>query len=337
MNRTSLSRASLGAGALVFLVDSTAISAPVWVGDLETGDLSQWSYVLYEDHITVVDDPVVQGAQSARIELRDDAVWPNNGLRRVELNHRPEDARTAEGATTYFAWSFLLPETLPESPTAQIGYWESDQSYQQMMAFNVIGTRMEFITQRPTYVVQWNAENTATPGVWHRIAMGITWSKQAANGRVNLWFDGVQVVTNLAVQTLADDNPHFTQVGLLRGNVDFDDEPVIMIDDAVEGDTLADVHPELTAEGGSGGAGAGAGGAGGVGGVGGAGASGGAGSGAGETGSGASGSGDGSGGSAETEDGCVVASTSRASSWVGGLVLLALVGSRRPRRRAGSA
>lgn len=175
-------------------------------------------------------------------------MW-GNGLKRVELQHGPEPARTAEGATTWFAWSFYVPETLSARPSQTIGYWESGNSYQQMMAFQVAGESISFATRRPMNVVQWEADGMVTAGQWHRIAMRILWSK--TDGEVDVWFDGEQVVTAAAAQTLADDNPHFTQVGLLRGQIEFEDVPVIFIDDAVEGDSYEDVHPELDPSGGT--------------------------------------------------------------------------------------
>ena len=234
--------------ALVLVVPSAASAAPVWIGDLETGDLSQWSGVLNGDingmaYASVSGAEVEQGQWAARIELHNDAVWPN-GLKRVELNHSPADGRTAEGAALFFAWSFYLPTTLPEDPSQQIGYWESADSYQQMMAFEISGERMSFSTRQPNNVIHWDEDGVATAGVWHRLAMRILWSKDPAIGTVDVWLDGEQVVTAAPAKTLADDNPHFTQVGLLRGQVEFADVAVILIDDAMEGDSLADVTPE---------------------------------------------------------------------------------------------
>lgn len=253
MNPRVWCAAGLAAG--MFFGPGAAAAAPVWVADMETGDLSQWGYLLNNDvggqkYSYVTQDPVVQGQYAAKIELHNDALWPN-GLKRVELQHGPEAARTAEGATLFFAWSFYLPEALPQDPSQQIGYWESGNSYQQMMAFEVTGERITFSTRKPMNVVQWDQDGIVTAGQWHRIAMRITWSKDPAMGAVDVWFDGEQVVANAAAQTLADDNPHFTQVGLLRGKVEFQDVPVIVIDDAVEGDNLDDVHPDLEPAGGS--------------------------------------------------------------------------------------
>jgi hypothetical protein len=223
---------------------SVAHAGVAWIGDFEQNNLDQWGYKLNEAHISVVQTPVSQGTHAARIELTNDAVWPN-GLKRVELQHGPADGRTAEGKELFFAWSFYLPNALPAEPSAQIGYWESNTTYQQMMAFEVKGTDITFSTRKPTNKIAWDAKGFVTPATWHRIAMRILWSTDGATGKVDVWFDGAQVVTGATAQTRADDNPLFTQVGLLRGKVEFADAPVILLDDAVEGDTLADVRPEL--------------------------------------------------------------------------------------------
>lgn len=237
----------LAPALLVALAASPAAAAVVWTGDFETGDLSQWNYVLNgtvdgTDYATVVQDVVLQGRNAARIELHDDAVWSNQ-LRRVELQHLPEAARTAEGATTCFAWSLYLPEALPEDPGHTLGYWESDDSYQQMMAFNANGEDLRFITQQPSYTEHWSAQGVLTPGVWHRIAMCVLWSQDPGVGTVDVWFDGDPVVTAAAAKTLADANPHFVQIGLLRGNIEYLGVPVIVLDDALEGDAIEDVDP----------------------------------------------------------------------------------------------
>lgn len=245
----------ISVAAIALSSSRIAGAAPVWIGDFETSDTSQWDGELNgEGHISIVGSPIIQGAHAAQIQLTNDAVWPN-GLKRVELHHGPAAGRTAEGQELYFAWSFYLPETLPTDPAQQIGYWESNQSYQQIMAFNVAGEHVQFITQKPNYTVHWESDGMATAGEWHRIAMHVLWSKDPSLGKVDVWFDGQQVVSQAGAQTLADDNDHFTQVGLLRGPADFTDMPIIVLDDAVEGDSLEDVHPDLvpTGEGGAGG------------------------------------------------------------------------------------
>lgn len=229
---------------------SEARAAVAWVGDFETGNLSQWNFVAHGEYAFPQMEVVAEGLYGCRIELHNDAVWPN-GLKRVELQHLPDNGRTAEGATTFFAWSFYLPQTLPEGSNQAIGYWESNNSYQQVMAFNVQGDDIVFATRRPSNVVQWQANDVVTPGQWHRIAMRVAWSTNAGQGSVDVWFDGEQVVEQAVAQTLADNNGHFVQVGLLRDAIEFADVPVIILDDAVEGDSLEDVRPnDLPGQGG---------------------------------------------------------------------------------------
>jgi MYXO-CTERM domain-containing protein len=136
-------------------------------------------------------------------------------------------------------------------------------------------------------------------------------------------------------KTLADDNPHFTQVGLLRGTDPFTDEPEIVIDNALEGDSLEDVQGVPTASDG----GAGAAGTAGTTSGGGGSSSGGSGGSA-TGGSGGATSDAGVGGSkakpSESEDdgscGCAVpgARSIPASAWLLALVALGVVARRRP-------
>jgi len=239
---SSLPSVIAAAAACATLTTATVAHADVvWVGSFETGDLSEWSFVAHGEYVEIQWELVAEGELGARVELHNDAVWPN-GLKRVELQHLPEASRTVEGATTWFAWSFYLPEALPEEYDQAIGYWESNISYQQVMAFNVRGDDIVFATRRPSNVEQWQADDVVTPGVWHRIAMRVAWS--TAQGSVSVWFDGQQVVDEATAQTLADENGCFVQIGLLRDAIEFDDMPVIVLDDAVEGDSIEDVRPD---------------------------------------------------------------------------------------------
>ena len=245
---------SLHVALVLSLVLSTSTSSAqeVWRGDFETGDTSQFDGELNgrvgeRDPITIVDSPVAEGDHAVRIELLNEARWPN-GLKRVELHHSPADGRTDDGEALYFAWSIYLPETLPRDPDQQIAYWETDSSYSQLMAFTLIGTDLRFSTNHPEWHEHWLGRGVVTPGVWHRIAMHIVWSRDADTGTVDVWFDGEQVVTAGHAQTLVDTNSAFTQMGLLRGAIEFGDTPVIVIDDAVEGDSLESVRPEGVAE-----------------------------------------------------------------------------------------
>jgi hypothetical protein len=207
-----------------------APAAPRWRGDFETGDLSQWSYLLNPRGVSLVEAPVLEGRHAARIELQPGDLWPN-GLNRVELQHKPPPAMLAEGQRSCFAWSFFVPVALSEA-RHQIGYWESYPSYQQLMSFEVRGQAIRFVTRRPSERVHWSAPAAVTPNVWHRLAVCARWSTDPSVGAVDVWFDGRQVVMQGAARTLWD-HPNLVQLGILR-DVPAETE-LMFLDAALEG------------------------------------------------------------------------------------------------------
>ncbi len=213
---------------------STSHATQIWKGDFETGDTSQWSYLLNKSGISVVSDPVYEGASAALIEITngDDHIWPN-GLNRVEFQYAPGLEYTGEGTELFFTWSLYLPTPLTEDEH-QIAYVESDQSYQQTMSFIARGTKLWFFTRKPMRS-QWTLADALTPAVWHRIGLHVKWSKDSSLGFVNVWFDGEQVVQEASCSSLADDNQHFVQLGILRDTIDTPEKMVV--DDAVHHST----------------------------------------------------------------------------------------------------
>jgi len=208
---------------------AAAPGAPRWRGDFETGNLSQWSYLLNQRGLSIVDAPVAEGRHAVRVEITERDLWPN-GLNRVEVEYKPPRATVAEGRRSCFAWRFYLPVALSEA-RHQIGYWESYPSYKQIMSFEVRGQAISFVTRMPAERVHWTAPDAVTPAVWHQIAICAVWSTDPTVGAVDVWFDGRQLVTRASARTLFD-NPNFVQIGILR---DVPAAPEVMfLDDAFE-------------------------------------------------------------------------------------------------------
>jgi uncharacterized protein (TIGR03382 family) len=228
-------------------------------GDLETGDFEQFTYLLKEEGLSIVTDPVAEGKNAAKISISNKELW-TNGLNRVEVQYKPADAHLTEGKDIYYGFSFYLPEALT-ADNHQILYWETNETYQQVMQLAVEGQKMRFATQKPAWKVHWEADDVATPGKWHRVAIHVKWSADAAAGQVDLWLDGMQVVTAGKAQTFLGTTA-FVQHGILRDTID--KVETLYFDDARAGTTLEDVLMP-----------AGMGGAGGMGGMGGAGGMGG--------------------------------------------------------------
>jgi Polysaccharide lyase len=232
-------------------------------GDLETGDLSQWDYLLKEEGLSVVTDPVAQGKYAAKVTITKNELW-TNGLNRVEVQHQPDDAYLTEGKDIYYGFSFYLPQTLTPD-NHQILYFETKETYEQVMQLAVEGEHMRFATQKPAWKVHWEADGKATAGKWHRVAIHVKWAASADAGQVDLWFDGEQVVTAGKAQTFLG-KPAFVQHGILRDTID--QVETLYFDDARAGTTLDDVLGGAAPSGGSGGAGGAGGGSSGAGGAG---------------------------------------------------------------------
>lgn len=255
-------RALLGA-AFILGFSASASAEVTWRGDFETGDYDQWGYALNptkptdggeRENITIVDDPVQAGEHAARIQLHPDDKWQSSNQTRVELQHSAADS--AEGATTFFSWYFMIPENVEES--YNIAYWEGGgPNYLQAMAFGIEpkdgGTELSFLTRSPA-TTHWTG--ALTPGEWHQLAMQILWSESETTGQVSVWFDGTKVVDAVPAQTKRDSASMFIQAGLYR-NTPGTKEPVIFLDEATEGTTLEDVLTFSGNGGGTGGAGGG--------------------------------------------------------------------------------
>lgn len=207
----------------------------MWRGDFETGSLEQFSYVLNPTGVSLVADPTAQGRYAAKLSVDADQLWPN-GLNRVELQHQPQTS--AEGQSTWFGFSFYLPTTLAASDHL-IAYWETQQTYQQLMRLVVNGTRLSFTTTQPEDVEQAAIDEVVTAAAWHRVVMHVDWHSDPQRGRVSVWFDGRPMVIDLPARTFVD-HPAFVQFGLLRQPT-LDHEEIMIVDCALEGQRREDV------------------------------------------------------------------------------------------------
>ncbi len=228
---------------IVLVMPGSSWAKILWKGDFETKDLSQWSGTLSpatesRQNITIVDSPAFEGKHAAQIVIHPDDIFPK-GHSRVELRY--EGKRTAEGQTTFFSWRFQLPKNAQVHE--DVAYWETKGSeFRQSMAFYVGpvdgGTQLGFRTNLPVVRQYWKA--TITVGEWHQLAMRITWAKNEERGRVSVWFDGKQVIDDVAAQTKPNDADLFIQTGFHR---DSSKVPVetIYLDDAIEGTSLQDI------------------------------------------------------------------------------------------------
>src|SRR5262245_25014046 len=229
---------------LVFsLVAVSAASAEViWRGDFETGTLEQWPGAPKSDSVKVVTEPVREGKYALRIDGTNAAKKGNYD--RIELQNQPRPPGTAEGTERYFGWSVYLPKKFTDA-NHSLGYFETRNSWSQVMAFEVKGEDILFTTRVP-YKQQWRGKGKMTAGKWHDFALHVLWSRDPEKGFVEVWFDGEKVVPLTKTATLKDENVAFLQLGLLRETSDVLE--TIIIDHVTEATTLEDVTPPKLAE-----------------------------------------------------------------------------------------
>lgn len=226
-----------GALAAVPLWAGAAPSELKWRGDFETGSLDQWKGAPRVEGVTVVRAPVREGNYALRIDGSNAA--RRGHLDRIEFQHQPLPPGTAEGTERYFGWSVYLPRKFTDALHV-VGYFETRNSWRQLMSFEAKGEDLQFSTRVP-YRLLWTGKGKLTPGRWHDFVVRVLWSRDPAKGFVEVWFDGEKVVPLTRTATLRDENVAFLQVGFARETSDVPES--ILIDHVVEATTLAEVTP----------------------------------------------------------------------------------------------
>jgi hypothetical protein len=231
-------RALSGLLLTILLMSATAVSAEViWRGDFETGDMSQWKGAPKSDSVKIVQAPVREGKYALRIDGTSAA--RKGKIDRIEFQHQPRPPGTAEGTERYFGWSVYVPKKLTDD-FHSVGYFETRNSWRQLMSFEVRGEEIKFSTRVP-YKLHWTGKGKLTPGRWHDFAVHVLWSRNPDKGFVEVWFDGEKVVPRTQTATLLDENVAFFQLGFMRNTSEVPE--TIVIDHVVEATTLAEVTP----------------------------------------------------------------------------------------------
>jgi hypothetical protein len=201
-----------------FLASSPIQAKTLWKADFETGDTRQWHWIANPEAASASSECSFDGKFSGKITLSGDAKFLWNGhaeLNRSEFHYTPEKGSTHEGKETFYAFSFYLPEAFSLEGRHELGYWESDQTWQQMMRFNIQGEDFSFKStaeQNPF----WTKKNGAKAKQWHKVAMHIFWSTDPKKGFAKIWLDGENMGQHFFQTLLVADADMFNQLGILR-------------------------------------------------------------------------------------------------------------------------
>jgi hypothetical protein len=232
-----ITRPLIGLLLAIPLLGDAAAAEVIWRGDFETGTLEQWKSPPKSDGIKIVQDPVREGKYALRIDGSNAA--RKGALDRIEFQHQPLPPGTAEGTERYFSWSVYVPQKFTDTHH-NVGYFETRNSWSQLLAFEAKGADLKFTTRVP-YKVQWTGAGKLTPGRWHDFVLHVLWSRDPAKGFVEVWFDGEKVVPLVKTATLRDENVAFFQLGFMRATSEVSES--IIIDHIVEGTTREAVTP----------------------------------------------------------------------------------------------
>jgi hypothetical protein len=224
--------------AMLLLSATTSSAEILWRGDFETGNTEQWKSTPRFDGIKVVTEPAREGKYALRIDGTNAA--RKGKLDRIEFQHQPKPPGTAEGTERWFGWSVFVPKKLTDD-FHSVGYFETRNSWRQLMAFEVRGEDITYSTRVP-YARRWTGKGKFTPARWHDFAVHVLWSRDPEKGFVEVWFDGELVVPRAKTATLLDENVAFFQIGFMRASIEVPE--TILIDHVVEATTREEVTPK---------------------------------------------------------------------------------------------
>ena len=179
---------------------------PLWTGDFSTGDFSQWQgpygaeASLGGDRLRIVRPP--GGGYAARFEVRTgDRPVDQGGDRNELVNQDREVNGVAEGdGPRWYAWETYVPEDYPSDPGYQtITQWhQSQRPAPSPLKVMLVGGDKTFALRGRETPEEPDVTLASVPlerGRWHRWVVGVDWSPDPAEGWVEAYFDGRQVLS----------------------------------------------------------------------------------------------------------------------------------------------
>jgi len=226
----------------LILAAATNIQAKtLWNADFETGDITQWHSIINPEAANASQECTFDGEFSGKITLSGEAkyLWNDRAdLNRSEFHYTPEKGSTYEGKETFYGFSFYLPEAFTLIGRHELGYWESDQSWQQLMRFDIQGEDFSF-KETAQDTAFWIEKNGAKAKQWHKVAMHILWSTDAKKGFAQVWLDGKNMEAHYFQTLPSPKGEMFNQVGILRNQQDKTE--IIYIDKVFATDNLTEL------------------------------------------------------------------------------------------------
>jgi hypothetical protein len=208
----------LATGVVLFHPPNAHRTRPYWIGDFETGNLSQWKFV--DDggghgRVAVVRAPIRQGRYAVALTATSaaHAVGTPNG-NSVFLYNDFSHKRGVSGTSAWYSWFVYFPAGVRYPPglftewhndTAPLAAWPdcnggSHGEYANL-AFNIRyrgedppHIRLRVMGGRSCSPDQlWILGPVLRTNHWYRFLVHIVWSPSPASGRVGWWVDGRKI------------------------------------------------------------------------------------------------------------------------------------------------
>jgi hypothetical protein len=213
-------------------------STPVWRGDFETGDYSQWSgkQIVSADRMMAVTSPVREGRYAMKVTVRqgDDPI-DSSGNR----NELVKMTREPLGSEYSYKWSTMFASDFPSASTWQLFLqWHHEgSSGSPPVEFFVYGEEIR-LNIRSTTV--WRAP--LVRGVWQDFVFRVKWSPDASVGFVELYHNGKLALPRRYAATQFSGQLNYLKMGLYR-NESISRTGVLYHDGFIMAKQLSDVYP----------------------------------------------------------------------------------------------
>ena len=225
----------------VVLLPLIATATPVWTGNFETGNLTQWSSAQSraEDRLEIVSDVVREGSHALKVTVRQGDKFPGASGNRNELVYMTHEA---PGSEYYYKWSTLFPKDYPSSNTWQLfTQWHQDGCCgSPPLEFYVVGEEMFLRAGGSNGQIVWSGP--LVRGRWNDFVLHVRWSPNPKEGFVELFKDGQLAAPKTYAATQFGGERNYLKLGLYRDS-SISQVGVVYHDGFAMGTNLEDVMP----------------------------------------------------------------------------------------------
>ncbi|MBU8896423.1 carbohydrate-binding protein [Corallococcus sp. H22C18031201] len=230
--------------AVVPFLPLLASANPLWKGDFETGNTSQWTreQSVSASRLQVVTDVVREGryALKATVHQGDDPI--NGSGNRNELLYLSQET---QGDEYFYKWSTLFPNGYPSADSWQVfTQWHQEGCCgSPPLEFFVRGEQMNMRVGGVNGPILWKAP--IDRGNWHDFVLHVKWSPNPKEGFVELYHNGTLVVPKTFGANQFGSDKNYLKQGLYR-DASIGPEASVYHDGFVMGTSLEDVMPAGT-------------------------------------------------------------------------------------------